>query len=769
LVFVNEQHHRIVDACRCVRTLVLIRQRGQDITTNAHSPLLRPQTMQRVSSFLPSWDARRRSNASTTSNGRSSIVTANGIKSPLEKVFRWSSKPPAPLTTAALASATSRIGREAFWPATLDAECDRSARILKSFCSDGFLAPLDDVPNTDANAEPKTPARIFKKIPSRIIQNAAGIAIFTCMRSGLWMTGSGGSGILIARKADGTWSPPSGILLHTPSLSFIMGIDIYDCVLVINNVAALESLITKPTVTLGEDIGLTTGPLVALESSEIDNRWRDLDNTVLTYMKARGQTQNVNLTGCILTERANENERFYGANVTSMDIVAGNVSRHVEETRPLFEVIKEAEGRIDADQVILKKLSALPAPGDAMIETPRSSPASPKTPFGIPLADDPDPYGVLALEMAGLEIREAGTRLRPTSNQFEFHPAPSSPAFSRFRQSGETFTTKSNRGSLMSTKTSRTKMSEAWTQTNATGTPDTSPSQSQSQSEDGASISSLPVLKEPEEPEEVDYTKIDFTPLRQISGSHSIEGTVMTTDSDDHLRTDVSTMDDTATKASSVYTKDDASVITTHDDSEEARNEQQDGDADDEDDEGDEDEDEEEEPVIYEVAAVQPAARTAVMAAPIHAKGALVTIPKRIPPPLPARSPMRTSRASKSDIGDVSHLHSPLQSSFTPSPRQSIDSSSIRSGSDRIPSITETAPALSDDEKLEKTDSVLSEKLQQADDVSAPMAHESEQATPLAPGAFPDDGDFLTPLGSPLKEISSIESRHTAPKAVDVA
>ncbi|GKT85252.1 LAS seventeen-binding protein [Colletotrichum tofieldiae] len=637
--------------------------------------------MQRVSSFLPSWDARRRSNASTTSNGRSSIVTANGIKSPLEKVFRWSSKPPAPLTTAALASATSRVGREAFWPATLDAECDRSARILKSFCSDGFLAPLDHVPNADANAEPKTPARIFKKIPSRIIQNAAGIAIFTCMRSGLWMTGSGGSGILIARKADGTWSPPSGILLHTPSLSFIMGIDIYDCVL---------------------DIGLTTGPLVALESAEIDNKWKDLDNTVLTYMKARGQTQSVNLNGCILTERANENERFYGANVTPMDIVAGNVSRHVEETRPLFEVIKEAEGRIDADQAILKKLSALPAPGDAMIETPRSSPASPKTPFGIPLADDPDPYGVLALEMAGLEIREAGTRLRPTSNQFEFHPAPSSPAFSRFRQSGETFTTKSNRGSLMSTKTSRTKMSEAWTQTNATGTPDTSPSQSQSQSEDGASISSLPVLKEPEEPEEVDYTKIDFTPLRQISGSHSIEGTVMTTDSDDHLRTDVSTMDDAATKASSVYTKDDASVITTHDDNEEVRNEQQDGDADDEDDEVDEDDDEEEEPVIYEVAAVQPAARTAVMAAPIHAKGALVTIPKRIPPPLPARSPMRTSRASKSDIGD------------------SIDSSSIRSGSDRIPSITETAPALSDDETLEKTDSTLCEKLQQADEVPAP-------------------------------------------------
>ncbi|KAE9571059.1 SH3 domain-containing YSC84-like protein 1 [Colletotrichum fructicola] len=721
--------------------------------------------MQRVSSFLPSWEARRRSNASTTSNARSSIITANS-KSPLEKVFRWSTKP-APLTTTALATAASRIGREAFWPATLDAECDRAARILKSFCSDGFLAPLHDQPDrSSALTEPQTPIRIFKKIPPRIIQNAAGIAIFTCMRSGLWMTGSGGSGILIARKADGTWSPPSGIVLHTPSLSFVMGVDIYDCVLVINNIAALEQLITQPTITLGEDIGLTTGPLVALESTEVDPKWRELDNTVLTYMKARGQSQNVNLTGCILKERGNENERFYGCNVSSMDICAGNVSRHVEETRPMFEVIKEAEGRIDADQVILSKLSALPAPGDAILETPRASPASPKTKiaFGIPNAEDPDPFGVLALEMAGLEIREAGTHQRPTSRQFEFNPTPTSPAFSKFsRQSVETTTTRSNRASLMSTKTNRTKLSEAFTHTStAITTPDTSPSQSQSQSEDGASIHSLPALKEPEE---IDYTKIDFTPLRQISGSHSIEGTIMT-DSDDHLRTDVSTMDDAATKASSVYTKDDASIITKHDDEieEEAQDENEDDDADDED-----DEDDEEEAVIFEVAEVQPAR----MAAPIHAKGSLVTIPKRIPPPLPARSPARGSRASKSEMGDVSHLHSPLQSSFTASPRQSIDSSSIRSeSSSKIPSIKEVpAEDGSDAEKASKTDSIMTEKLQVDESaLQTPTVQELDKATPLAPGAFPDEEtDFMTPLGSPLKEVSSIESRHVAPKAVDVA
>ncbi len=42
-----------------------------------------------------------------------------------------------------------------------------------------------------------------------------------------------------------------------------------------------------------------------------------------------------------------------------------------------------------------------------------------------------------------------------------------------------------------------------------------------------------------------------------------------------------------------------------------------------------------------------------------------MTIPKRVPPPLPARSPARTLRASKSEFGgDVSMISSPLRQSY---------------------------------------------------------------------------------------------------------
>ncbi|UNI21768.1 hypothetical protein JDV02_007725 [Purpureocillium takamizusanense] len=600
--------------------------------------------MQRVSAFLPSWDKRN-----------------SGAKP--GSLFAWGnrhsasgpSKPPS--INVAVANGDGRVQREAFWPATLDLECDKAARILKSFCTDGYSAPADgeaEPPTSSADAT-AAPEFITKKIPKRIIQNAAGIAVFTCMRSGLWMTGSGGSGILIARKSDGTWSPPSGILLHTPTLSFIIGVDIYDCVLVINNLAALES-ITRPRVTLGEDVGLTNGPSVTLDSDEAHIKWKELGNTVLAYMKARGKHQAVNLNGCILTERTNENERFYGSTVTQMDVLAGNVSRHVDETKPLSEVIKMAEGRTDFEAAVIEKMAVQPAPGDAVIATPGSTPASPRGAFGVPRADDPDPFGVLALEMAGLEIREAGSRLRPSSSQFEYSPTPLSPSMSKFsRQSVETFTTRSNRASGMSSRTVKSQVTDAHTQTDVANTPDTTPSPGQS--DDGnvrASIDRIPAVKEHEE---VDYTRVDLAPLRHLSQEHSIgavlaAGTAATKSRD-------STSVAPSPPAAEPSEEKAAKPSTFNED--EQKPEEEMNDADDED-----DLDEDEEPVVFEVAAVQPTRTQAIASRVIHAKGNVVTIPKRVPPPLPMRSALRSSRSSKSDMGgDVSSVKSPLRQAFS--------------------------------------------------------------------------------------------------------
>lgn len=105
------------------------------------------------------------------------------------------------------------------------------------------------------------------------------------MRTGLWVSGAGGSGVLIARKEDGSWSPPSGIMLHTAGLGFLVGVDIYDCVVVINNRKALDAF-TKIRATLGGEISAVAGPVGVGGVLENDGKWKQAKSVLFVALLA---------------------------------------------------------------------------------------------------------------------------------------------------------------------------------------------------------------------------------------------------------------------------------------------------------------------------------------------------------------------------------------------------------------------------------------------------------------------------------------------------
>lgn len=284
---------------------------------------------------------------------------------------------------------------------------------------DGFYQE-EDRPTA---AAPKGKQRVLKKIPSKVIRNAKGLCIFTTMRTGLWVSGSGGAGVLVARKPDGTWSPPSGIMMHTVGVGFLVGVDIYDCVIVINSDKAMEAF-QSVRCTLGGEISAVAGP--AGVGGILDTEIHKRQSPLFTYIKSRGFYAGLQLDGTIVIERTDENERFYGERIGVKDILAGNVRHPPYETRRLLETLRAAQGDTDIDESLIPDEAP---PADFEIVAPGD-----KT-FGIPEAEDPDPFGVLALQDAGLEIREAGTNSRPSSEQFEFRPSPTSPIYTTFRNS----------------------------------------------------------------------------------------------------------------------------------------------------------------------------------------------------------------------------------------------------------------------------------------------------------------------------------------------
>jgi hypothetical protein len=533
---------------------------------------------------------------------------------------------------------------------------------------------------------------------------------------------------LIARKTDGTWSPPSGLVLQTASLGFVIGVDIYDCVLIINNFTVLEAF-ARPKLTLGTDIILSSGPLVSLGLLENDVTWTDLSDTATTYVKAKGQFSEAKLEGTVLQERADENERFYGMTLNVAKILAGDINQSLPQLRPLTEVLKAAEGRVDYDMALVESLSSQPVPGDATIELPGTPLLTPA--FGLPATDDPDPFGVLALEMAGIGIREAGTHLRPESSQFEYHPSPTSPAFPKTKRgSVDTTMSRSNRGSYMSSRTVATEKSittDACTQT-FTATPETTPTHSQSQSEDGNHQHSSDEVQEAKQPAEVDYTKIDISSLRMLSNFPDLEETI-----------------------SGASPNADGALMSNDTEKEQARsssplpapNNENEGDADDEEDgndsvydseddnveesECDFDDDEldgDEEAVVFEVATAQAPTRMAIIGTQVvQAKGAVVTIPKRVPPPLPLRSPARTSRrrSQMPDIGSM--VSSPLRQEF-----DTVETSGV--ATPRAPKI-DPPNAIAENEVLQAQD--IAANIQESGDLTEAVQTLERSETTLAP------------------------------------
>ena len=353
---------------------------------------------------LPTWDQ-------TKSKLPSWETTKTTSKQGFDKAWAAVDKLGAPVNKL-----SNKIGSEAFWPTTLDKESDKAARILRSFVKDGFYtAEAKDGESSprDPNS-PRGKQRVVKKIPTEVIKKAKGLAIFTTMRTGLWISGAGGSGILIARTASGEWSPPSGILLHTAGLGFLVGVDIYDCVIVINSEKALQAF-TKLRCTLGGEVSAVAGPVGVggILETEIHKR----QAPVWTYLKSRGFYAGVQVDGTVVIERTDENERFYNERIGVQDILAGKVRHPPYELKQLMNTIKMAQG----DRVDEKDLpDSEPTPGDLEIEQP----------------SDPDPFGVLALEKEGLEIKEAGTQRRLHSDSIEFQ-APPSPIINHTRQRSE--------------------------------------------------------------------------------------------------------------------------------------------------------------------------------------------------------------------------------------------------------------------------------------------------------------------------------------------
>ncbi|KAI8882581.1 DUF500-domain-containing protein [Backusella circina FSU 941] len=194
-------------------------------------------------------------------------------------------------------------------PTNLAGECKKATKILNAFMDPGQGIDI--------------------MIPSSILDKAHGLAIFTVLKAGFLFSGRAGSGLVVARLPDGSWSAPSAIMTGGMGAGGQIGAELTDFVLVLNNKEAVKTFSKFGNVTLGGNISVAAGPIGRNAEASGSATYKHVA-AIYSYSKTRGLFAGVSLEGSVIITRSDANKKFYGQEVTAKELLNGTIPPPVE-------------------------------------------------------------------------------------------------------------------------------------------------------------------------------------------------------------------------------------------------------------------------------------------------------------------------------------------------------------------------------------------------------------------------------------------------------
>lgn len=150
------------------------------------------------------------------------------------------------------------------------------------------------------------------------LPRARAVMVFpNLFKAGFIIGGEGGTGVLMVKGTDGSWSPPAFYSMASGSLGLQIGAQSSEVILIIMNDGALSKLMSN-SFKLGADASIAVGPIGAgLEASTTTNLKAD----ILAYAKSAGLFGGGALEGSVINVREEWNRAYYGEGATARAIV----------------------------------------------------------------------------------------------------------------------------------------------------------------------------------------------------------------------------------------------------------------------------------------------------------------------------------------------------------------------------------------------------------------------------------------------------------------
>ncbi|KAL8939475.1 MAG: hypothetical protein Q9211_002726 [Gyalolechia sp. 1 TL-2023] len=215
---------------------------------------------------------------------------------------------------------------------------DWETQVLASFVDPRQAFGPDKVipPQVLANAKVRQLRTLFRLV-IRSADFAQGLAVLTVFKAGCLGTARFGSGIVVARLGDGTWSAPSALATGGGGFGGQIGFELTDFVFILNNEAAVRTFSQQGSLTLGGNVSIAAGPVGRNAEAAGAASLKGVAG-VFAYSKTKGLFAGVSLEGSVLIERRDANEKLYNSRITAAQLLAGGV-RPPPAAEPLMRVL----------------------------------------------------------------------------------------------------------------------------------------------------------------------------------------------------------------------------------------------------------------------------------------------------------------------------------------------------------------------------------------------------------------------------------------------
>uniref|UniRef100_M4B335 FYVE-type domain-containing protein n=1 Tax=Hyaloperonospora arabidopsidis (strain Emoy2) TaxID=559515 RepID=M4B335_HYAAE len=204
---------------------------------------------------------------------------------------------------------------------SLESACRSAADIVGNFFRPAFGADSD------------------RYIPANFLKRAQGIAFLTVVKAGLLITAKIGTGIVIAKLDNGSWSAPSAIGTAGIGGGLEGGGELIEFMIIMGSKKAVK-VFHRTQVNVGGGLSVAVGPYGrdALAQAAAS---RGGFNANYSYSHSIGLFAGISLHGAVITARTEMNSNFYGQQLTPEQILSGAVP-HPRAARCLYNAIDQA-------------------------------------------------------------------------------------------------------------------------------------------------------------------------------------------------------------------------------------------------------------------------------------------------------------------------------------------------------------------------------------------------------------------------------------------